>query len=420
MDDDGTAYVWDSTRRCFVPQQMAAASAPDYGLEDMTFPDEDPGIVILPPPVRPQPPLNAEDGEQELTPEQIAAELEAERLGLKRRRAELEGAPASVAPLEEDEPRKQKSKTKAAPQPKVRLCSLFCPMRRATADTLQCPSCSVQANTSVYVTGIPDDASEAELAAVFSKCGLLRENDDGTPKVRLYRDAATGAPKGDALVTYLKEPSVVLALSILDGAQFRPGSSGPAMSVAVATFSNKEGKGDAAAGGGGQTKGAGGGGAKGKGGQRKAGGGPGAAAEKALGWDGFDDVLDPRKVVVILRGMFTPAEMQLPGAVDDLTRDVASECGKFGHVERVRVFEFHPEGVVSVKFRLPDAADACRVKMHGRWFGGSQLVAAMYDGKTDLDAHRPRSSNRQRETEEEQAARLERFARELEKEEQTE
>ena len=45
-------------------------------------------------------------------------------------------------------------------------------------------------------------------AQFFSKCGLIRDGDDGRPRVKIYRDRATGMPKGDGLVTYLKEPSV--------------------------------------------------------------------------------------------------------------------------------------------------------------------------------------------------------------------
>jgi HIV Tat-specific factor 1 len=269
---------------------------------------------------------------------------------------------------------------------------------------------SSQVNTSVYVTGLPADASEAELAAVFAKCGLVKENEDGTPKVKLYRDKATGQPKGDALVTYLKAPSVALALSILDGSQFRLGS-GPPMAVTEAQFEEKavgrqlkggkdvkEKKESGASKVGGKAKG------RGK-------GPPGSDA--ALGWDGFDDVAAPRRVVLVLRGMFAPEELREAGALEELRGDIAAECAKSGTVETVRVFEHHPEGVVSVKFRDPADADACRVKMHGRWFGGRQLSAAMYDGRTDLDAHRPKT-NKLGETEEEQAARLERFARELE------
>ena len=133
-------------------------------------------------------------------------------------------------------------------------------------------------------------------------------------------------------------------------------------------------------------------------------------ADKSLGWDGFDDVADPRKVVVVLRRMFTPEELVAagPGAAEALRAEVVAECATFGAVDKARVFERNPEGVVTVKFRAPEAADACRARMHGRWFGGRAVEASRYDGRADFEV-------RQRgETEEEQAARLERYAAELE------
>ena len=45
-------------------------------------------------------------------------------------------------------------------------------------------------------------------AQFFSKCGIIKEGDDKRPRIKIYRDRATGMPKGDGLVTYLKEPSV--------------------------------------------------------------------------------------------------------------------------------------------------------------------------------------------------------------------
>ena len=42
------------------------------------------------------------------------------------------------------------------------------------------------------------------------------------PRIKIYRDA-NGMPKGDGLVTFLKEPSVDLAIQLLDGTAFRYG-----------------------------------------------------------------------------------------------------------------------------------------------------------------------------------------------------
>jgi HIV Tat-specific factor 1 len=51
---------------------------------------------------------------------------------------------------------------------------------------------------------------------------VLRVDDDGLPRVKLYRDAA-GALKGDALVIYASPLSVQMAEDYLDGTEFAPG-----------------------------------------------------------------------------------------------------------------------------------------------------------------------------------------------------
>jgi HIV Tat-specific factor 1 len=94
-------------------------------------------------------------------------------------------------------------------------------------------------NTAVYVRGLPPDTSHDELAAAFRKYGVLEEDDDGEPKVKMYaRD--DGAFSGDALVVYFKEESVAHAILFLDETELRLGQADSRMSVAQADFSNKQ------------------------------------------------------------------------------------------------------------------------------------------------------------------------------------
>lgn len=157
-----------------------------------------------------------------------------------------------------------------------------------------------RANTSVYVRGVPADASTRELAAHFAKCGILQPDGvTGRPRVKLYArvkrrvgrdvgddgstakmekgkgeggeaekdekkkekeekdidtrkkdndeegdDCAGDVDNSDgdgdtvaALVTYALRPSVANALALLDGAPLRPG--GRPLLVSEATFDHK-------------------------------------------------------------------------------------------------------------------------------------------------------------------------------------
>ena len=73
----------------------------------------------------------------------------------------------------------------------------------------------------MYVTGLPADVTDQEFEELMAKCGMI-EHDPRTKKskLKLYRDGA-GAVKGDGLCSYIKPESVQLALTILDGAEFK-------------------------------------------------------------------------------------------------------------------------------------------------------------------------------------------------------
>lgn len=47
-------------------------------------------------------------------------------------------------------------------------------------------------NTSVYVMGIPDDATEDEIAEEFARCGIIKQDSDGNPRIKIYKYVLMG------------------------------------------------------------------------------------------------------------------------------------------------------------------------------------------------------------------------------------
>ena len=277
----------------------------------------------------------------------------------------------------------------------------------------------------VYVTGLPTDTTEAEVAAVFGKCGLIRpakaDPSGRTPAVRLYRGAGPGAPlKGDATITFLRPPSVDLAITLLDGVPLRAGAGGaqPVMSVSVAKFEGRGGEGadapSVAAAHPPPTKRARGPGGKGGGGRPPPpAGGAAALAAKALAWDGFDDEAPPEATTVVARwgdgaesgGARLLASLIEGGkdAVAAFEASLAAVCGRAvgasvgaggGAVEAVRAFLGEPTGLVAtVRFRTPEGAAAAVARLAGKplTVDGPPVVSVeLWDGVTGFRARPPK------------------------------
>ncbi|KAJ3196427.1 hypothetical protein HDU67_004022 [Dinochytrium kinnereticum] len=190
----------------------------------------------------------------------------------------------------------------------------------------------------------------------------------GLPKIKLYTDGE-GRFKGEALVTFFKEESIPLAINLLDDSPFRFGDS-VNIRVQKAEFKEKP---------------------------------PMTAEEKRaqkvdkkivqkkiqklerrLDW--FEDEGEkpnPKfSKIAILKGMFTKEEIDAdPTLLLDLKEEIRDECEKFGEVTNVVLYDHTEEGVVSIRFKDPEAAEACVKRNNGRFFGGRQIVAYQSDGK---------------------------------------
>jgi len=231
-------------------------------------------------------------------------------------------------------------------------------------------------NTAIFISNLPDDPPPTveELASTFNRAGLILEGVDGLPKVKVY----SGESAGKALVVYLKEESVELALTLFDGAPLRIGGKG-ALRVEQASFEHKkpveEPTADASLPPSKRPK------------QDDKRARQGKKADKLRSrlenWSSDEDAPDgPRATtsvtgknarVVVLAHMFTLAELESdPTLLLDLKEDVRDECEQTcGKVNSIQLYDVRREswvgltaqleanGIMTVKFAEAVAAKAC-------------------------------------------------------------
>lgn len=245
-----------------------------------------------------------------------------------------------------------------------------------------------RAARSVYVSRLPVDATEGELAAYFGRVAVLDVDGEGRPCVVLYRDAGGGL-KGDGKVTFAKEGGAENAVMVLGGSPVREsdGKGGGGIRVERVQFDEGKVRGKAA------------GGNRGKG----RGGAVRAVAKEALGWGEDEDVGGSSKGadgvlrMVVLQPMFDPEKGDCD--YEDLEEDLKDGCGQCGAIEKLTIFKGNVDGVVVVKFRNGVGAKKCIEVMHGRWFDQRRVTAGWWDGITDYRVKEDEARKAEREKE---------------------
>lgn len=225
-----------------------------------------------------------------------------------------------------------------------------------------------------------------EVYDLFSKKGgvIAEEIDSGKPRIKLYTDEQ-GNFKGDALVVFFKPQSVEMAVMLLDETDFRYTDSGltsgkihvqPAdSSYKKTTYDQEE---SSKAGNGEKPR------PKNNQDRQKIIRKTQKLDARLADWDDDDPQQEETRTskMVILKHMFTLAELEEdPAALLEIKEDIREECEKLGDVTNVVLYDLEPEGVVSIKFKRPEAADACVDLMQGRNFDGRVVEARLSFGR---------------------------------------
>ena len=237
------------------------------------------------------------------------------------------------------------------------------------------------------------------------KAGVIAEEiDSGAPRIKLYTDP-DGNFKGDALVVFFKPQSVEMAIMLLDDTDFRftpSGTSEGRIRVQAADSSYKKTQYDDN------------GESKGKTGSNHQGEKRPQRNDrdrqkiikrtqkldaKLADWDDDDpyqaqtETASKWDKMVVLRHMFTLQELEEdPAALLEIKEDIREECSKLGTVTNVVLYDLEPQGIVRVKFRDAESAEACIRLMHGRSFDGRVVEASLATGgdkfkKSSKDEH---------------------------------
>ncbi|ODV77349.1 uncharacterized protein CANTADRAFT_27207 [Suhomyces tanzawaensis NRRL Y-17324] len=232
-------------------------------------------------------------------------------------------------------------------------------------------------STAVYVTNLPEDVTEEELATTFGKYGLLSE-DYNTGKARIKLQYEDEKFKREALIIYLNKESVPLSIEMLDDSLLRQ-TDKERIRVEAAQFNSEKLK------------------------EKK----PLSEEEKkrikqtndklkakVTNWD--EDLDEASKLerfneakrkildkIVVIDQMFREDEYNKDPMLEmDIKEDIQEECNKLGIGNDITKISFEENGRVKIKFGKIELSRICIEKFNGRYFDGIKLEVHVEGSKS--------------------------------------
>ena len=228
----------------------------------------------------------------------------------------------------------------------------------------------------IYVTGLPSDVTEVEIAQHFSKAGVLDISPETQqPKIKLYKTEDGLMAKGDCSLCFAREESVDLAMDILDGSILRADGTG-VMKITKAAFTQK---GESFV----QKK------SRLSVAQRKV---AKLASQQATSWDEGDNgrISGGLKglTIIVLKNVFNLEELSGVEDEDSVLKvkeaEILKECESVNvEVLKLTIFSKNKDGVVIAKFKQVESANSAVKHFQGLKLGDREISCHFWDGVTD-------------------------------------
>ncbi|CAX64069.1 hypothetical protein PFAG_01832 [Plasmodium falciparum Santa Lucia] len=225
-------------------------------------------------------------------------------------------------------------------------------------------------NSSIYITGLPNDVVKEEIYEVFKKAGIIKiDTERNEPQIKIYYDDNNNI-KGDALVTYVYTQSVDMAIKYFDNFLFRQNC---IIHVEKAQFNNKKkqvikiSKEEILK----------------KKKKIKA-----AKLEQLRLQRGGEVYTGTKKKIVVFRNVFSYEDAMKYDEGDSFYEFIKNmlemEIKKYVPVHKVYPIPKHPHGIVCVKFKGVEEAETVVSCFNDIELNGKKLEVYFYDGKQDF------------------------------------